>query len=271
MTDKTERTIPESFYTFGEIPTAEVVKWRDYLSLGVTQEHIPDLIRICTDLSLYDKDDSDPAAWAPVHAWRALGQLKAVDAAAPLTVLFHQQADNEWVFRDIPQVYVLIGPKALPALKAYIDDPTHSEDGLSVAFECMSKIAQANPINREVIASIFEYRLREYEKQFPFINSCLILELCNMKSYTSWPVIREALQSGRIDYQICGNDIIIQIRLGLLRPDLFPYMDSIVAGKGRRRPTPPVQKAAPAEEKPEDKEKKRRKLAGKSRQRNRKS
>lgn len=39
--------------------------------------------------------------WAPVHAWRALGQLRATEAIEPLITLFHD-VEDEWNNFDLP-------------------------------------------------------------------------------------------------------------------------------------------------------------------------
>src|SRR5579864_7878643 len=45
-----------------------------------------------------------------VHAWRALGQLRAVEAVEPLLELFDRLEDDDWVHEELPAVFGLIGP-----------------------------------------------------------------------------------------------------------------------------------------------------------------
>ena len=71
-------------------------EWPDYLELGLTQEHIPELIRMGTDEELNWADSDSLEVWAPVHAWRALGQLQAEEAIEPLMNLFHELEDSDW-------------------------------------------------------------------------------------------------------------------------------------------------------------------------------
>ena len=59
-------------------------KWPDYMKLGLTKEHIPDLIRMAIDNDLHHAEEESAEVWAPVHAWRTLGQLGAKEAAQPL-------------------------------------------------------------------------------------------------------------------------------------------------------------------------------------------
>ncbi len=51
--------------------------WPDYLEMGFTEKDIPELIRMALDERLNNADIDSPEVWAPLHAWRTLGQLKA--------------------------------------------------------------------------------------------------------------------------------------------------------------------------------------------------
>ena len=56
----------------------ESVKWPDYLQLGLTTEHIHELIQLMQDENFsYHKN---VGSWASIHARRALGQLRAKEA-----------------------------------------------------------------------------------------------------------------------------------------------------------------------------------------------
>jgi hypothetical protein len=55
--------------------------WDDYSRFGLTPEHIPDLVRLGTDRNLLINKDviEIEHLWAPLHAWRALMQMKTVE------------------------------------------------------------------------------------------------------------------------------------------------------------------------------------------------
>ena len=65
--------------TLGETP---IHASRNYPKIGLTREHIPDLIRLVEDKELRnlpwdEKGNVPPQVYAQVHAWRVLAQLGA--------------------------------------------------------------------------------------------------------------------------------------------------------------------------------------------------
>jgi len=74
----------DKLLTYGESNLMTPDKWPDYQELGIGPEHIPDLIQMATDEELNEADVESREVWAPTHAWRALGQLRAVEAVEPL-------------------------------------------------------------------------------------------------------------------------------------------------------------------------------------------
>ena len=87
---------------------ARTVKWPDYTELGITSEHIPELIRILQEIEQFWPlgDMESPEVSAPVHAWRALGQLNAVEAIPALIelVVQNEELENNWLMEEIPEV-----------------------------------------------------------------------------------------------------------------------------------------------------------------------
>ena len=43
--------------------------WPDYRSLGLTEDDLPELIRMAHDEKLYAEDQESNEVWAPAHAW----------------------------------------------------------------------------------------------------------------------------------------------------------------------------------------------------------
>ncbi|MGE5550547.1 MAG: hypothetical protein ACM3ZC_08450 [Bacteroidota bacterium] len=94
--------------------------WPDYLKLGLGREHIPALIELAVDRRFLESDEETPEIWATVHAWRALAQLRAVEAVEPLCGLLSladSAVNGDWILEELPVVFGSIGPAALQALQ----------------------------------------------------------------------------------------------------------------------------------------------------------
>ena len=92
----------ERLLTYGESDRIRPDDWPDYPELGLGPEHVPDLIQMATDEALNEADAESTEVWAPLHAWRALGQLRAVEAVEPLLELFDRLEEDDWVHEELP-------------------------------------------------------------------------------------------------------------------------------------------------------------------------
>src|SRR5437868_4322041 len=99
--------------------------WPDYRSLGLGPEDVPALVRMVRDPALNGADSESKEVWAPLHAWRALGQLRAAEAVGPLLKQLDACANDDWCHEELPVVLGMIGPAALPALADYLAGPAH--------------------------------------------------------------------------------------------------------------------------------------------------
>ena len=110
MTSNTYPPPVDQLLTFGDCQ--KLPEWPNYPELGLGPEQTPDLIRMAIDEELNHADSDSLEVWAPVHAWRALGQLHAEAAIEPLISLFRtiDEDDNEWAEGELPTVFGMIGP-----------------------------------------------------------------------------------------------------------------------------------------------------------------
>jgi len=103
-------------------------QWPDYPALRLAAGHIPELARMALDEDLHWAGSESAAVWAPLHAWRALAQLRAEEAVEPLTRLLSRidEFNDDWVREELPDVFGMIGPGELPVLVAFGDAEEHS-------------------------------------------------------------------------------------------------------------------------------------------------
>ena len=189
--------------------------WPDYLELGLTQEHVPELIRMATDEELNWADSDSLEVWAPIHAWRALGQLKAEEAIEPLMELFHELEGNDWVTEDLTITYEMIGPKAIPALAEYLGDGSYDLFPRSTAAYSLERIGTTNPEAREECIVVLTKQLERFDENDPELNGFLIAHLLDLKAVESISSIRGAFERNCVDFSIAGDVEDVEIYLGL--------------------------------------------------------
>ncbi|MCI0476396.1 MAG: DUF1186 family protein [Anaerolineales bacterium] len=199
-------------------------KWRDYLNLGFKIEHVPELIRMTRDTELWFADSESKEVWANLHAWRTLGQLRAQEAIVPLLDLFQRIDDDgdDWVGEELPEVYALIGPAAIPALANYLGDPAHGLWARIGASTSIEKIGQQHPGARADCAATLARALENFDKQESELNASLISDLCDLGPTDYLPLIERAFASKRVDESMSGDWQDIQIELGLLKARTSP-------------------------------------------------
>ena len=206
----------DKLLTFGDCSHSPT--WPNYLALGLgPEEHIPDLIRMATDEELNQAASDSLEVWAPVHAWRALGQLRAEAAIEPLLSLFRRIDENEddWVDGQLPEVYGMIGPAAIPALTAYLADTSHGLDARIAAASSLKQIGEMHPGARAECVATLARQLERFAKQDPTLNAFLVGSLLDLEATEVAPLIERAFAADRIDESVAGDWEDVQIALGL--------------------------------------------------------
>lgn len=205
----------ERLLTYGESDRITPDDWPDYRELGLGPEHVPDLIQMATDEALNEADAESTEVWAPLHAWRALGQLHAVEAVEPLLELFDRLEEDDWVHEELPVVFGLIGPAALPALAAYLADLSHTDSSRISAITSMEKIGKKWPDARGEALAMLEERLEQFEENEPDVNAFLVEALVELGAKEAAPLIERAFAQGYVDPMVMGDWEDVQVELGL--------------------------------------------------------
>jgi hypothetical protein len=215
----------DQLLTYDKPDVVEAKDWPDYLALGISSEHIPDLIRMAIDpqLNKADEDEGNLTVWAPTHAWRALGQLRAEAAIKPLLTLFTTLEESEWAGEELPDVFGMIGPVALPALAEYIADSSYDEWARVNAIGCIEKIGEKSPEAHSQCIEILSRQLEHFrEKEYEF-NAFLILALAaRFKAVEAAPLIERAFAAQAVDESIMGDWDEVQVELGLKSREEVP-------------------------------------------------
>jgi hypothetical protein len=189
--------------------------WPDYLELGFSGEHVPELIRMATDDGLNNAGQDSLEVWAPLHAWRTLGQLRVVEAVKPLVGLFERFQDDHWLHMELPKAFSLIGPTSIPAIVEFMADCGIEETCRISAPACLEQIAQDHPDHRDECAGVLARQLSFYATNGTALNAFLVMSLANLKATESIDVIRKAFFADCVDLTLQGDVEDVEIEMGL--------------------------------------------------------
>lgn len=214
-------------FALGEEP-ARAQKWIDYLTLGITKQHIPELIIIINDAEeiMYFDDHDDyyfnsdsPDIYAPIHAWRALGQLKAEEALNPLLdlVIINEELELDWVMEEIPVVMAMLGSAAIPVLNEYLQNPKKLEWASVTATHSLAEIGIENPELRDKCVSILNNTLTNHARNTKRVNGFIISYLIDLNAKETLETVKKAFDADAVDLTIMGDFEDFQLQLGLIK------------------------------------------------------
>ncbi|MGF1604333.1 MAG: DUF1186 domain-containing protein [Thermosynechococcaceae cyanobacterium] len=198
--------------TYGRPKEGSRDRWFDYVdAYGLTTEHIPSLIRLASEENLNWEDEVE--CYAPVHAFRALGQLKAETAIQPLIDLLSHE-DDDWFMEELPRVFGMIGLACIPKLTDYL---TVSQSGCwskTAAADGLAKIATSHPDHRDECVQILAQALARHGQQEAELNGSLVAKLLELNAVEAVGIIEKAYKEGPMDEMICGSLAMVKISLG---------------------------------------------------------
>lgn len=219
--------------------------WLDYRALGITDEHVPLLIDVMRDERLswdsFQEGEDEARYWAPVHAWRALGQLRPEQAVDPLLTHLVRHQEDDWAMEEIPEVLGTIGVAALvPVADALARAATESESALvPVLATALKEIAHRHPPLRDRAVGLLIGQLIEWAEQSGEVNAWLVSALLDLRAVESAGVIQAAFEAGDVDESINGDWEDVQVGLGLLARRTTPRPRYTHWGAGEPFTAPP--------------------------------
>jgi len=151
-----------------------------------------------------------------MHAYRALGQLHAETAIEPLLSALRIFVEiNDFAMEELPYVFAMIGPVALPKTAEYIANSSHNEWARACAIECVEKIGLAWPETRSECVAILMAQLEFFEENDYDVNGSLIKALVQLQAMEAAPLIERAFAADRVEEFVIGDWDDIQVRLGM--------------------------------------------------------
>lgn len=205
----------DKLLTLGETPRQGT--GIDYSTHGITDEHVPDLIRMATDESLNSSPSDSTVVWAPIHAWWALAQLRAEQAILPLLGLFSriETHQDDWVESELPRVFAAIGPATIGPLADYLADSSKGEWSRVNAACTLGKVGQQNSESRGACVARLTNQLELFSQQTASLNAFIVTSLVDLKAVESAAVMEKAFTLTAVDEGVIGDWEDVQIELGL--------------------------------------------------------
>lgn len=232
--------------------------WPDYRHLGLEPRHVPGLIRMTTDPALHAAQERDPAGWAPVHAWRALAQLGAEDAAEPLLALLEREIEHPWVVEEVPAVLGMIGPAALHGATMMLFDEGKDEEVRLAAAAVIANVAHEHPDRHVEAAAILAKQLEDWPHQSRLLNAYLVADLVGLRETGAAALMEAAFAGNAVDLSVAGDWEDAQVEMGMIQERTTPPpRETVVALHGGGRQSPDSAARARARRKAEKQARKR--------------
>ena len=142
-----------------------------------------------------------------MHAWRALGQLRAVEAVQPLLDIQDEldELDDDWYLEEFHHVFGLIGPPAIEPLAAYLSDDSHGEFPRVKAANGLREIVRRFPEAREQVVAILTAELARNQADLGSLNGFLVGDLIELEAVESAETIERAFAANVIDPMVAGD------------------------------------------------------------------
>ncbi|MGB3789361.1 MAG: hypothetical protein WA949_15225 [Phormidesmis sp.] len=203
-------------------PFRKFESWPNYLEeLGLTSEHIPELIRMATDAALNYADGDSVEVWAPVHAWRCLGFLKAEAAVEPLLSLFVGEEYAEWTREEVPWVLGMIGEGAIAPAALFLANRKNDDWDRIAMITAFEHIALLHPELKERCIKRVASQLADFRYNSEELNAFLVSTLVELEAVSKANLIERVYANGEIDDSVCGTWASVQIDLGLAKEEDF--------------------------------------------------
>jgi hypothetical protein len=218
--------IIKKLIALGEKNTDWIDPGFDYQEIGITKEHIPELIDIIRQINKFwpeEESDSDEV-FAPIHAWRALGQLRAEEGIQALVELIvqNEELESDWIMEEIPKVMGMIGPESIPALQAYLQNPQKKVWASATMSQCLEEVGKQNPESRPACVQALQIGLEDYAVNDFTTNTFLITSLASLKAVEAVSLVERAYRADRVDLSVMGDFEDYQMAVGILEKRLTP-------------------------------------------------
>jgi len=192
-------------------------EWHDYLQYGFDSKDIEVLLAIVKQNNVLALKEDDDEIWAPIHAWRVLGQLGDDEIVEPLIDLLNQfaQSDDDWSIQDFPKVFAMIGSSAITSLKQFLYLRTNEEYARVIVNDALAAIYIKDKSVRAEIIDAYNHYLQSPDERAYDLNGLIIANIMDMKITELFEPIAGLFAGNMVDDSICGNLSDVSRALGI--------------------------------------------------------
>ena len=193
--------------------------WPDYLDkYGFTLEDVPALLVLFADESINTMDSHRAEVWAPLYAWRILGQLASEEAIRPIVQSFDTLHKDDSALSELPGVVGMIGPAAITELENYWRQPDKDEFSYVMAMDALCEIAKQHPTSREQIIKIYIDYMNDPNTLADTLNGLLMACLLDLRAIEAIDGIRRLFALNCVDISCCRRSGRCRNRTGFAHP-----------------------------------------------------
>ena len=171
-------------------------------SLGLAPADVPDLVAIAQLwIRAAEGFPDGDAVYAPVHAWRALGQLAAAECVAPLLGMMNvlEAEDDDWYLEDFARVLGRVGAPALEPTIAYLRDPRNRLWPRCCAAGALGELGSRHPELRDRAVAALAAQLEAAGESPRDLNGQVVLALMDLRAVEVAEPIERAYAAGHVD------------------------------------------------------------------------
>ena len=192
-------------------------RWPDYTAMGLSASDSPELLRMAKDKGLHLSERESHLVWAPLHAWRALGQLRAVEAVEPLLEMleFLERINDDAGLEEMPVVLSLMGPPAIEPAGLYLEAATNSLYSRVAAAMALCSIGNRFAESRDLCIEQLCRSLSKAKWNDTSLNSFIVSALIDLKAHEAADLIRKCFHAGDVDEQVVGDWEAVATELGV--------------------------------------------------------
>ncbi len=183
----------------------------DYRSIGITFNHVNELMQLGTDDSLLNSEETD--FWATVHAWRALAQMQVAEVI-PCILDMRDKYDFDLLFdSELPEIFRLIGLPAIEITEKYIVNSSKSNIDRFCAIECIGKLGEH--YYKECVIVLSNFLKNCHDQSTKDLAGMTVSSLLKLKAVEKIDVIREAFERKCVGLSIAGDIEDVEIGFGI--------------------------------------------------------